>query len=138
VSIRILTETCHPQQENHHDTDAIHRGRLAGLLRPPPACWRQPPETRTITQQDIQTHKVKLETLTRDISQQHGGQLARFEDAVCIAVSGFDNPYNAIVAQRMSRDAAQAGLKIAQTGCPQHRGGDHRSSAAGTDVSDPA
>lgn len=75
------------------------------------------PETKAITQQDIQSQKVKLETLTREISQQHGGQLARFEDAVCIAVSGFNDPYNAIFAQRMERNATQAGLQVAQAGC---------------------
>lgn len=75
------------------------------------------PETRTITQQDIQAHKVQLETLTREISQTHGGQLARFEDAVCIAVSGFEDPYNAIFAQRMAQDAAQAGLQVGRAGC---------------------
>jgi hypothetical protein len=74
-------------------------------------------ETRTVTRQVIQAHKVKLETMTREISQQHGGQLARFEDAVCIAVSGFEDPYNAIFAKRMAQDAAQAGLGIAKAGC---------------------
>lgn len=64
-----------------------------------------------------QTRKASLETLTREISQQHGGQLARFEDAVCIAVSGFEDPYNVIFAQRMAQDATQAGLHVAQAGC---------------------
>jgi hypothetical protein len=62
-------------------------------------------------------HKDDLEKLTRAISQQHDGQLARFEDAVCIAVSGFDDPYNALFAARMAEDARQAGLAVAGAGC---------------------
>jgi hypothetical protein len=117
VFTSILIETCLCKQENHHETDVIHDSSLAGLLRPSSSLLAAAPETGAITQQDIHTQKARLETLTREISQQHGGQLARFEDAVCIAVSGFEDPYNTIFAQRMAQDAEQAGLQLGKAGC---------------------
>jgi hypothetical protein len=68
---------------------------------------------------DRPDRKEALKALTRGISrlEDADGQLARFNDDLCIVVSGFSGPYNDIVAGRMADDAASAGLHVEKPGC---------------------
>ena len=53
----------------------------------------------------------------RRVARPVDGQLARFHDRVCPLVTGFDAPYEAIVADRIKAMARQAGAKVGGEGC---------------------
>ena len=45
------------------------------------------------------------------------GQLARFEDPVCVSVEGADPPYDGVVAEDIRRVTREAGLRVDPPGC---------------------
>ncbi|WP_206244959.1 hypothetical protein [Novosphingobium terrae] len=61
--------------------------------------------------------RQQVDVQTRAISRQHDRQLARFEDAVCISVSGLEGPYNEVAVRRIASDARDAGLHVDKAGC---------------------
>jgi len=58
-----------------------------------------------------------VDRYVRQISSSVDGQLTRFREAVCPAVVGFVDQFNALIVQRIRSVAADAGVKVAGPDC---------------------
>ncbi|WP_213980019.1 hypothetical protein [Sphingomonas sp. dw_22] len=104
------------------------RARLFGLslvlaaLAPMAAAAQEAPAAKSqddgivVTGQREVTPKV-AHHYVRQIMSSVDGQLIRFKDPVCPAVIGFADPYNAMIAKRIRKIAAKAGVRVAGEKC---------------------
>ena len=84
----------------------------------------------------VVTGKVPLnEEQTREVvrraSRPVDGQLARFKEPVCPRVTGFDAPYEAIVAARIKATAEAVGARAGGDGCVVEQAEAHSSGLLG-------